>query len=336
MSNFYFDADADLGLLKGKTIAILGYGNQGRSQALNLKDNGLKVIIGNIEDDYAKTARADGWELLSIAEAAAAADIKLLLTSDDSQPEVYQKWIKSSLKPGDVLSFAHGFNIHFQEIVPPASVDVVMVAPRMLGEGVRATFVEGRGFASMIAVHQDASKRALDYCLAIAKGIGSTKMGALMSSFEEETLIDLFEEHQPALYALRTAYEALLEAGCSPEAIILDLYASGESIKWAEYGRDLGAFERMQRASQTAQFGHLVWSQRYFDREGALEGARKIIGDIKDGSFYKALKAQKRANLNQVEETKVANSAHEMMSREDGLYRLLGRRPPAPDAKESK
>jgi ketol-acid reductoisomerase len=336
MSKFYFDADADLGLLKGKTIAILGYGNQGRSQALNLKDNGLKVIIGNIEDDYAKTARADGWELLSIAEAAAAADIKLLLTSDDSQPEVYQKWIKSSLKPGDVLSFAHGFNIHFQEIVPPASIDVVMVAPRMLGEGVRATFVEGRGFASMIAVHQDTSKRALDFCLAIAKGIGSTKMGALMSSFEEETLIDLFEEHQPALYALRTAYEALLEAGCSPEAIILDLYASGESIKWAEYGRDLGAFERMQRASQTAQFGHLVWSQRYFDREGALEGARKIIGDIKDGSFYKALKAQKRANLSQVEETKAANSAHEMMSREDGLYRLLGRRPPAPDAKESK
>jgi ketol-acid reductoisomerase len=336
MSKFYFDADADLGLLKGKTIAILGYGNQGRSQALNLRDNGLKVIIGNIEDDYAKTARADGWDLLSIAEAAAAADIKLLLTSDDSQPEVYQKWIKSSLKPGDVLSFAHGFNIHFKEIVPPESIDVVMVAPRMLGEGVRATFVEGRGFASMIAVHQDASKKALNFCLAIAKGIGSTKMGALMSSFEEETLIDLFEEHQPALYALRTAYEALLEAGCSPEAIILDLYASGESIKWAEYGRDLGAFERMQRASQTAQFGHLVWSQRYFDREGALEGARKIIGDIKDGSFYKALKAQKRVNLSQVEETKAANSAHEMMSREDDLYRLLGRRPPAPDAKESK
>ena len=249
------------------------------------------------------------------------------MTSDDSQPEVYEKWIRSSLKPGDVLSFAHGFNIHFREIVPPDFVDVVMVAPRMLGEGVRATFVEGRGFASMIAVHQDASARALDYCLAIAKGIGSTKMGALMSSFEEETLIDLFEEHQPALYALRTAYEALVEAGCSPEAIILDLYASGESIKWAEYGRDLGAFERMKRASQTAQFGHLVWAQQYFDREAALEGARKVIGNIKDGSFYKALKAQKRANLNQVEDTKAANSAHEMMKREEGLYRLLGRRP---------
>ena len=327
MSKFYFDADADLSLLQGRTVAILGYGNQGRSQALNLRDSGVKLIVGNIEDEYAANARADGWDLRPIAEAAAVADVKLILTSDDSQPEVYEKWIKSSLKPGDVLSFAHGFNIHFGEIVPPDFVDVVMVAPRMLGDGVRATFVEGRGFASMIAVHQDASKRALEYCLAIAKGIGSTKMGALMSSFEEETLIDLFEEHQPALYALRTAYEALVEAGCSPEAIILDLYASGESIKWAEYGRDLGAFERMKRASQTAQFGHLVWAQQYFDREAALEGARKVIGNIKDGSFYKALKAQKRANLNQVEDTKAANSAHEMMKREDGLYRLLGRRP---------
>lgn len=327
MSKFYFDADADLSLIKDKTIAIIGYGNQGRSQALNMRDNGLKVIVGNIDDEYAANARADGWNLLSIADAAAQGDVKMILTSDESQPEVYEKWIKSSLKPDDVLSFAHGFNIHFREIVPPQFVDVVMVAPRMLGEGVRATFVEGRGFASMIGVHQDSSKQALARCLAIAKGIGSTKMGVLMSSFEEETLIDLFEEHQPALYALRTAYEALVEAGCSPEAIILDLYASGESIKWAEYGRDLGAFERMKRASQTAQFGHLVWSQRYFDREGALKGARKIIADIKNGSFYKALRAEKRANLRQVEETKAQNSEHEMLKREDGLYRILGRRP---------
>jgi ketol-acid reductoisomerase len=327
MSKFYFDDDADLSLIRDKTIAVIGYGNQGRSQALNMRDAGLKVIVGNIEDDHAANARADGWDLLSIAEAAARGGVKLILTSDDSQPEVYRKWIEPSLRPGQVLSFAHGFNIHFREIVPPEAVDVVMVAPRMLGEGVRATFLEGRGFASMIAVHQDNTGQALANCLAIAKAIGSTKMGALMSSFEEETLIDLFEEHQPALYALRTAYEALVEAGCSPEAIILDLYASGESIKWAEYGRDLGAFERMKRASQTAQFGHLVWSQRYFDRETALEGARKIIGDIKDGSFYQALKAQKQANLRQVDEVKAVNGEHEMLKREDGLYQLLGRRP---------
>jgi ketol-acid reductoisomerase len=327
MAKFYFDGDADLAAIRDKTIAVIGYGNQGRSQALNMRDTGLQVIVGNIEDEYAANARADGWELLPIAEAAAQADVKLVLTSDDSQPDVYRKWIEPSLRPGQVLSFAHGFNIHFREILPPDSVDVVMVAPRMLGEGVRATFLEGRGFASMIAVHQDSSGQALPRCLAIARAIGSTRMGALMSSFEEETLIDLFEEHQPALYALRTAYEALVEAGCSPEAIILDLYASGESIKWAEYGRDLGAFERMKRASQTAQFGHLVWAQRYFDREAALDGARKIIGDIKNGAFYEALKAQKQANLRQVDEVKASNSGHEMLKREDRLYQILGRRP---------
>jgi ketol-acid reductoisomerase len=327
MGQFFFDKDADLGRLRDRGVAILGYGNQGRSQALNLKDSGIYVLVGNIEDTYAETARADGWDVLPIGDAAAKADVKLILTSDDSHPEVYRKWIEPTLKPRDVLCFAHGFNVHFGEVKPPADVDVIMVAPRMLGEGVRATYLEGRGFPSLIAVHQDASGSALDTCLAIAKGIGSTKMGVLMSSFEEETLIDLFEEHQPALYALRTMYEALVEAGCSPEAVMLDLWASGESVKWAEYGRDLGAFERMKRASQTAQFGHLVWSKQYFDRNAALNEMRGMIGKIKDGSFYKALKAQKQANLKQVEEVMAENNTHEMIKREHVLYQILGRRP---------
>ena len=133
-------------------------------------------------------------------------------------------------------------------------------------------------------------------------------------------------EHQPALYGLRAMYESLVEAGCSPEAVMLDLYASGESIKWAEYGRDLGAFERMKRASQTAQFGHLVWAKQYFDPDATREGMRKMLANIKDGSFYKALKAQKRKNLSAVEDTKAENASHEMMTREEALYRLLGRR----------
>lgn len=330
MSKFYFDADADLATISGGKVAILGYGNQGRSQALNLRDNGIDVVVGNIEDEFAETARADGWEVLSIAEAAAQAPVKMLLTSDDCQPDVYETSIKPSLKTGDLLSFAHGYNIHFREIVAPEDVDVVMVAPRMLGEGVRATFLEGRGFPSLIAVHHDATGKALDRCLGISKGIGSTKMGVLMSSFEEETIIDLFEEHQPGLYALRAMYEALVEAGCSPEAVMLDLYASGEGVKWAEYGRDLGSFERMKRASQTAQFGHLVWAKQYFDHEGALEGMRKMLSNIRDGSFHRELKAQKQANLNKLDEVMAENDAHEMIQREHALYQLLGRRPRDP------
>ena len=327
MSAFYFDDDADLTLLEGKRVAVLGYGNQGRSQALNMKDMGVDVVVGNIEDEYADMAREDGWDLMTIEDAAAAADVKMMLTSDDSQPEVYANWIAGSLRPGDVMSFAHGFNIHYGEIVPPADIDVVMVAPRMLGEGVRATFLEGRGYPSLIAVAQDASGRAMAMCLALCKAIGTTRMGALQSSFEEEVMIDLFEEHQPGLYALRAMYTALVEAGCSPEAVMLDLYASGESVKFAEYGRDLGAFERMKRASRTAQFGHLVWSKQYFDEEATLDGMRRMLANIKDGSFIRALKAEKAANRKAVEAVWEDNDAHDMMKREHALYRLLGRRP---------
>ena len=333
MGNFYFDDDADLTHLSGKTIAVIGYGNQGRSQALNLKDSGLDVVVGNIEDDYADIARADGWDLLSIEEAAARADVKLMLTSDDSHPEVWTNWVRKNMKPGDVLSFAHGFNIHYNELDPGPDADVIMVAPRMLGEGVRATYLEGRGFPSLICVHQDASGNAHQICLAICKGIGSTKMGVLESSFEEEVMIDLFEEHQPGLYALRCMYQALVEAGCSPEAVMLDLYASGESVKFAEYGRDLGAFERMKRASQTAQFGHLVWAKKYFDEEKTMQSMREILSNIKDGSFIKALKEERTKNSRQVDEVWQDNNDHELVKREHELYQMLGRRPkdaPAP------
>ena len=333
MSTFHFDDDADLTLLDGKTVAVVGYGNQGRAQALNMKDMGVDVVVGNIDDEYAEVAREDGWDLRTIEDAAAAADVILMLTSDDSQPEVYENRIARSLGPGDVLSFAHGFNVHYGEIVPDPRIDVVMVAPRMLGEGVRATFLEGRGFPSLIAVAQDASGGAMATCLAISKAIGSTRMGVLESSFEEEVTIDLFEEHQPGLYALRAMYTALVEAGCSPEAVMLDLYASGESVKFAEYGRDLGAFERMKRASLTAQFGHLVWSKRYFDEEKTLEGMREMLAAIKDGGFIRAFRAEKARNRKAIEQVWKDNRAHELAKREHALYRLLGRRPkdgPAP------
>ena len=333
MAKFYFDDDADLSLLEGKTVAIIGYGNQGRSQALNMKDNGVNVVVGNIEDAYADHARADGWDLMTIEDAAAAGDVLMMLTSDDSQPEVYENWVKKSLKKGDVMSFAHGFNIHYKEIVPGPDVDVVMVAPRMLGEGVRATFLEGRGFPSLIAVAQDASGKAHEMCLAISKAIGTTKMGVLSSSFEEEVMIDLFEEHQPSLYGLRAMYKALVEAGCSPEAVMLDLYASGEGVKFAEYGRDLGAFERMHRTSNTAQFGHLVWAKKYFDEEKTLAGMREMIANIKDGSFIRALKAERDKNQKAIDQTWAENNAEEMIKKEHELYQLLGRRPkgsPAP------
>lgn len=324
---FYFDQDADLTLLDGKVVGVIGYGNQGRSQALNLRDSGVEVAVGNVEDDYAEQARADGWTVRSIAEASSAADFILILIHDEAQPAVFESEIRPHLKAGDLISFAHGYNIHFQQIVPPTNVDTVMLAPRMLGKGVRDTYLSGQGFPSFIAVHHDASSAAGARVLALAKGIGSTRMGVLQSSFEEETLIDLFEEHQPALFALRCMYEALVESGCSPEAVMLDLYASGESVTWAQGAVDLGAFERMKLASQTAQFGHLVWSQQFFDKEGTMKRYREMIDKIKSGEFARTWHGEKTRNAPQLDEIWKDNRAHEMMAAEDRLYQILGRRP---------
>lgn len=327
MAQFYFDDDADLSIIQNKTIGIIGYGNQGRSQALNLRDNGLKVLVGNLEDSYAQQARTDGFGPRPMNEVAAESDILLLLIPDEIQPQVYTEYIKDQLKEGDVLSFAHGYNIYFGAIVPPPFIDVIMVAPRMIGRGVRDTFVRGVGFPSLVGVHQDYSGQALALTLALSKGIGSTKMGVLMSSFEEETLVDLFAEHQPALYALRAEYEALVEAGCSAEAVLLDLYASGESVEWAQGAVDLGAFERMRLASHTAQFGHLVWSKRYFDDEGTRRHLREVIQNIKNGSFAKEWRAEQEAGLPRLNQVWQENRAHSMMQAEHRLYQILGRRP---------
>lgn len=326
MAKIYFDDDADISFVQDKTIAILGYGNQGRSQALNLRDNGMKVVVGNIDDEYAESARADGWDLMTLADAAAEADILMMLTSDESQPEVYQRDVLPTLKEGDLMSFAHGFNVYYEEIVAEPTTDVVMVAPRMLGEGVRATFVEGRSFPSFIAVHQDASGQAHERTLALSKAIGSTKMGVIESSFEEETLMDLFEEHQTGLHSLRAMFDALIEAGCSPEAIIMELYASGESVKFEEYARDVGHFRRMKRASQTAQFGHMVWAGQHFDREAAMDEFRAVIGRIKDRSFYNAYKEQKQKNMKALDETWKEVEDTPLAEAEETVFKLLGRR----------
>ncbi|MGH7823138.1 MAG: NAD(P)-dependent oxidoreductase, partial [Candidatus Binatia bacterium] len=179
MATVYYDADASLEPLGGKTIAIAGYGNQGRSQALNLRDSGLHVIVGNLEDDYSNQARQDGFEPVSLAEASAKADCLLFLIPDEVQGEVYARDVAPHLETGDVLCFAHGYNVAFGHIAPAPGLDVVMVAPRMIGAGVRQRFVDGRGFPSLVGVHQDASGRATERMLAIARGIGSTRAGCL-------------------------------------------------------------------------------------------------------------------------------------------------------------
>lgn len=325
MAEFYFDKDADLSLFKKETITVIGYGNQGRSQSLNLKDSGAKVVLGNIEDEYAELARSEGWKVHSIPEAVKQGDIVILLIPDDVHQEVYERDIKPNLKQGGCLCTAHGYSVFFGFVKPEEHMDVIMVAPRMIGKGVRDTFLSGLGFPSFMAVHQDKTGKAKERMLAIARGIGSTKMGALLSTFEEETVIDLFCEHQAALYATRAELEVLIEAGYSPEAVLLDLYASGEGIEWNRGAVELGLFERMRLASPTAQFGHYVWAQRYFDREETKKGLNVVLENIRNGTFAQEWAAEMQADFPRLRRTWVMNQEHPITREERKLYKTLGR-----------
>jgi ketol-acid reductoisomerase len=231
VSTIYHDQDADLETLAGKTLAVIGYGNQGRSQALNLRDSGLRVVVGNVGDESLARARDEGFEATPIAEACARADAILLLVPDEVMPGVYERDVAPSLRSGDLLDFASGYNIAFGLIRPPADVDVVMVAPRMIGPGVRDAYTDGRGFPSFVGVHQDASGQARQRMLALAKGLGSTRAGCIEMSFRDEACLDLFTEQGfgPAFgRVLTTAVETLVDAGFPPEAVLLELYLSGD------------------------------------------------------------------------------------------------------------
>ena len=248
MATLYYDKDADLGLLDGKTIAVIGYGSQGHAHALNARDNGQRVIIGLHEGSRSKAkAEADGLEVYTVAQAAAQADIVMVLIPDTRQGEVYREHIAPNLRDGAMLMFAHGFNIHFKEIVPPATVDVGMVAPKAPGHRVREVFTEGAGTPGLIAIEQDATGNALELGLAYAKAIGCTRAGVIETTFKEETETDLFGE-QVVLCGgvtalVRASFETLVKAGYQPEIayfeclhelkLIVDLlYEGGLSYMW--------------------------------------------------------------------------------------------------------
>ena len=266
MAVVYRDSDANLGLLMDRKIAVLGYGNMGRSFALNLRDSAFPVLIGNRADDYAESAYRDGFEVKPIAEAAAPADLILLMLPDEIAPQVYLQDIAPALRPGDTLIFASGYNIAFGFIEPPPFVDVVLIAPQAVGQSVREGYVESSGFPSFVAVAQDASGEAWARVLAMAKALGALHRGAIELTFQQEVELDLFTQQAllPALYnVLQNAVEVLHREGFSPEAVSVSLYLSGELgdiiSRWAESG----IFSSLQLLSQTAQYGILSRLERF-------------------------------------------------------------------------
>ena len=286
MATLYYDDDADLSLLDGKTIAVIGYGSQGHAHALNARDNGCKVIIGLHEGSRSiAKAEADGLNVFTVAEAASRADIVMVLIPDTLQGSVYQAQIAPNLKAGAMLMFAHGFNIHFKEIVPPASVDVAMVAPKAPGHRVREVFTEGAGTPGLIAIEQDASGNAKALGLAYAKAIGCTRAGVIETTFKEETETDLFGE-QVVLCGgvtalIRASFETLVKAGYQPEVayfeclhelkLIVDLlYEGGLSYMWYS-------------VSNTAEHGGYVIGDQF--EESIKEEMAGVLQNVQNGEF---------------------------------------------------
>jgi ketol-acid reductoisomerase len=319
MAKVYYDADASLAPLDGKTIAIVGYGNQGRAQALNLRDSGLDVIVGNVEDEYAAQARADGFSPLSIEEAVRRATAVLFLVPDEVQPEVYERSVAPALDAGDVLCFAHGYNVAFEHIRPKTDLDVVMVAPRMIGAGVRDKFVSGDGFPSLVGVHQDASGKAHERMLAIARGIGSTRSGCLEVSFRDEATLDLFTEQAfgPAMgAAMRAAMETLVEAGFPPEAVLLELYLSGELAYSLGKAAELGMVKQWELHSHTSQYGSMTRSARFaeLDLKSRMQG---VLEEIRSGAFAREWQAEQKAGLPVFKQAKEMLKYHPMIEWEE-------------------
>ncbi len=289
MAEIYHDDAADLGVLEDQTIALIGYGNQGRSQALNLRDSRMNVIVGNIQDHAGAAAKDDGFPVTDIAEACAQADIVMLLIPDEIMPEIFKTDVAPNLAPGNLVVFASGYNIAFNLIKPPAYVDVALVAPRMIGVGVRETFVSGGGFPSFVGVHHDATGSAKARMLAIAKGIGSTRAGCIEMSMHDEASLDLFTEQAfgPAFgRVLLTAIELLVEAGYPPEAVLLELYLSGEFAYSFEQMRKVGMMKQMDFHSRTSQYGTVTRSAQFMAlAEPIREKMSAVLEDIRSGSF---------------------------------------------------
>lgn len=326
MAQMYFDDDADLQIIANKTICIIGYGNQGRSQALNMRDNGLQVIVGSQRDSSFNQAKEDNFEVFSPSEAVEKSDIIFILVPDEVMPGVYKEQIAPGIKSGDVLVFASGYNIAYSFIEAPHDVDVVMIAPRMIGQGVRDTFLSGASFPSLIAVEQDGSGDALARTLALSKGIGSTKMGVIMSSFMEETIVDLFAEQVGGLYAIRRYCEVLVEAGCSPEVAMLEFYASGEIIETSRAYRDIGLWDQLPLHSRTSQYGQEVTSRVSSEEEAEIRrGLHKKIDDIRDGTFAKDWMLEQQAGFPVFKRVRKENMNHPMRLAERMLYKILGR-----------
>lgn len=285
----YYEKDANLSLLEGKKLAVIGYGSQGHAHSLNLKDSGMDVVVGLRKESKSwAEAEAAGLTVMETAEAAKAGDVIMILCPDQLQGDIYKNSIEPNLEAGNVLAFGHGFNIIYEQIIPPSDVDVVMIAPKSPGHMVRRTYTEGFGTPCLIAIHQDASGKAKDMALAWAKGIGGAKAGVIETNFRDETETDLFGEQAVlcggAADLIRTGFETLTEAGYPPEIAYFECLHELKLIVDLIYE---GGMKNMNYSvSETAEYGGYVTGPRVINSE-SKKAMKQVLTEIQDGTFAK-------------------------------------------------
>jgi ketol-acid reductoisomerase len=325
MAKSYYEQDADLLLLKDKTIGIIGYGSQGHAHALNLRDSGCNVLVAEYPGGKAwQEAEAAGFTVLDAAKAAQKADIIVMLVPDQLQKQVYYESIEAGMTVGKMLMFAHGFNIHFHQIVPPPNVDVTMIAPKGPGHRVREIYVEGSGVPALVAIYQDHTKKAKGVALAYAKGIGCARAGVLETTFAEETETDLFGE-QTVLCGgvsalVKTAFETLVEAGYQPEIayfecmhelkLIVDLFYEG-GMSYMRYS-----------VSDTAEYGDYTRGPRVID-EHVRETMRQILREVQSGAFAREWILENQAGRPHFLALRKQNAEHQIEQIGKGLRAMM-------------
>jgi ketol-acid reductoisomerase len=314
LAGMIYDNDADLSLLEGKTVAILGYGSQGHAHALNLHDSGVNVVVGLRPDSSSvDKAKADGLQVESIADAASHGDIVMILLPDEKQAEIWESEIKDGIAPGNLLLFAHGFAIHFGQIEPGPEVDVAMVAPKGPGHLVRRQYTEGAGVPGLVAVHQDAGGHARGLALAYAKGIGCTRGGVIETTFKDETETDLFGEQSVlcggVTELVRAGYETLTEAGYDPRLAYFECLHELKLIVDLMYEKGITGMR--YSISNTAEYGDLTRGKRVIG-EPTREAMKQILSEIQSGEFANEWIAENRAGQENFQRMREEQKNHQV------------------------
>jgi ketol-acid reductoisomerase len=323
----YYDSDGNVAVLEGKCIAIIGYGIQGRAQALNLKDSGCDVIIGNIKDSCYQTAVDDGMVVSDIATASKKGDIIMVLIPDQAQKKVYEQSILPFLTDGNMLIFAHGYSIQFKEIVPPKHVDICLLAPRMPGRPIRDYYLDGGGVPAFVHVQQDYSGTAQSILLGLAKALGFTKSGAMEVTFRQETELDLFIEQfflPLIIRGIRLSFDVLEQEGYPAEAALMELYASGELGELLMMSAKDGIYRVWKNnASPTCQYGIFRNSEKVLPEEKTKTIIKEVLEEIRNNQFVDDLNQEAATKYKNLEKYNTENEAASITKAQDNLAKLL-------------